>query len=1187
MVNKPPKVLRAQNSGGIIYGPGTDTGTDAGGGNVNQSNTMIIGGQSNQPQSLFIAATNSSKTIAEGKKAVETAVQSFVPFGSFKAALKINPSLAEFGEWMSSFSAETPVKELLAKRQNVKPLSPADEINLWDNLYYLAIKEADSKTADAIILMIRANAFLKELNEVNLREEIAPATVTKLRRLANALVAMPSQLVSAEKKASVTGAPFVDAESEKCLLRCSNRDVAKATINKLRSYISELNTATLAYQAQETAAFQKATEVYQQKIEQLLESHQGNRKGESTSSRQTATVDDLIAMGVKLPRLDYTAGNPFSDEFIKNNLSPETAKAVKLHKKAADTAISNVITTIEAELAKQYTNFIDNYDKGPQTFNYNGLSLTINNQPANNTYVLRGVCVNTSENLYALYLTQYVDNPNAKFKRIRLSVTNGQGKSLTSESLQPVNQTDNYATFAFFEDGIPLDDYKFEADYQAIDTNQTGSFGQPQFSFSRPSFGGTPRTSENDGKPGNDTMTLYGVAKVGIGDFMRVEQEICCYVPGEVSHIENIMAREYKERATRHLTRTETITEETEEREEERLQDTVSTERHELNAEIARVLQQDKSTQIGANASVTASYTGGPQITATAGANFNSTNSSSLNTSFKQAESYAKDVVDHAMRRVVEKMTYKRTSRMLREFEETNKHGFDNRLGENHVTGVYRWVDQIYVNRVMNYGKRLMYNFVVPEPAKNFKHWMKHQPPATTGLPPQPVAPLKLKEDFNIDGPADINRFNYAVAAGAYGVEIEPLPNEQINIGFACAETIDDGKRSGYKYDLEIPAGYYCGDGKFNSKYHPTNDQKANFWVAIGGKMWFDNSAGRLVVQDTFNGWTSEKLAITVSMFEVGSFNMSVLANCHLLPDFKTNWQNDTYIKLRNAYNKKVQEYNDAMAQYNAALDAAQQVQGNPDAPIDYNFNPLTGRAIEQRELKRLCLELMLAPFGLFGFPANQSVSIGENNYTSTNAYGNYNISRNTELTRHASYVKFLEQAFDWNIMAYVFYPYYWGGEGEWAKLIKETSSADYIFQSFLQSGMSNVVVPVMPGFETAVLYFLDTGKLLEDKPVMVADKDDTYADILDGIYMEKPTMVGDPWHTRIPTALTIIQKYSSALDANGLPCGKALNNDLDTLCAEDGNPLAYLDDVKANLLTNAETKDKMDTTTTSSNVSR
>lgn len=37
---------------------------------------------------------------------------------------------------------------------------------------------------------------------------------------------------------------------------------------------------------------------------------------------------------------------------------------------------------------------------------------------------------------------------------------------------------------------------------------------------------------------------LHGVNRLGIADFRRVEQEICCYVPGEVSHIENVLGRE-------------------------------------------------------------------------------------------------------------------------------------------------------------------------------------------------------------------------------------------------------------------------------------------------------------------------------------------------------------------------------------------------------------------------------------------------------------------------------------------------------------------------------------------------------------------------------------------------------------------------------------------------------------------
>ena len=57
----------------------------------------------------------------------------------------------------------------------------------------------------------------------------------------------------------------------------------------------------------------------------------------------------------------------------------------------------------------------------------------------------------------------------------------------------------------------------------------------------------------------------------------------------------------------------------------------------------------------------------------------------------------------------------------IKEFEENNKHGFDNRDGAEHVSGVYRWIDIIYKNQLVNYGKRLMYEFMVPEPSRFFK----------------------------------------------------------------------------------------------------------------------------------------------------------------------------------------------------------------------------------------------------------------------------------------------------------------------------------------------------------------------------------------------------------------------------------------------------------------------------------
>jgi len=68
-----------------------------------------------------------------------------------------------------------------------------------------------------------------------------------------------------------------------------------------------------------------------------------------------------------------------------------------------------------------------------------------------------------------------------------------------------------------------------------------------------------------------------------------------------VSHIENVMAREYKEKSTRRLRRTEDTTTTSKEQEIEKLTDTTSTDRFEMNQEVASVLSEQTSMGVHAN----------------------------------------------------------------------------------------------------------------------------------------------------------------------------------------------------------------------------------------------------------------------------------------------------------------------------------------------------------------------------------------------------------------------------------------------------------------------------------------------------------------------------------------------------------------------------------------------------------
>ncbi|MCB0448412.1 MAG: hypothetical protein KDD03_13075 [Gelidibacter sp.] len=179
---------------------------------------------------------------------------------------------------------------------------------------------------------------------------------------------------------------------------------------------------------------------------------------------------------------------------------------------------------------------------------------------------------------------------------------------------------------------------------------------------------------------------LIGVNEIGVIEFRKVEQEVCCYVPGEVSHIENVLAREYKEKHTRDLLRTELTIESETETEVENVTDTSTTTRNELNSEIERTLEEERSSNYGGSLSVHAKFGDSYSLDANAYADFSNSNSSSVSNSV--AKNFAQEVTRKAVEKIVRKTKLKRTSKILKEFETNNRHGFDNREGDEHVTGI-------------------------------------------------------------------------------------------------------------------------------------------------------------------------------------------------------------------------------------------------------------------------------------------------------------------------------------------------------------------------------------------------------------------------------------------------------------------------------------------------------------------
>ncbi|PSK89538.1 hypothetical protein [Taibaiella chishuiensis] len=607
------------------------------------------------------------------------------------------------------------------------------------------------------------------------------------------------------------------------------------------------------------------------------------------------------------------------------------------------------------------------------------------------------------------------------------------------------------------------------------------------------------------------------VKPLGIADYRRVEQTLICYKPGEVAHIENILKGEGKERSTRRLSQTEDTTILTTESEKTDERDTITTDRYQIEKEVGKVVQKDQSLAIGV--SVQGSY-GVTSVQATA--NFTTSNSSTQSDS--QATTYAKDVTSRALQRVIQKTSEQQIHRVLEEFEEINKHTLNNVGGADHIVGLYRWVDKIYEAKVVNYGRRLMFEFMVPDPGAFHRYAMSTPIASQVSIakPLDPIADIQaIQQKFPGIAPLksadNIDRGNYLFWAGLYNANVSapPADYQVVAIGKSQTRVANDGTTSdAFSYtDLIVPDGYkamtaYISMVRGGSK-NPSNVAWST--VNVGYNGYFVGNNGSLNASFALNNETG-MIPVSV-MGRMDAFGLNVEVQCSCLPETMQNWKVKTFKAVMDAYEALLAQYNNAIAEVKSGNGV--EIRGT---------NPAINRQIEQNELKKHSVRLLSSCTFVPSEAMQDRYGGGE--------YPDFDCCT---AIRDGKYVQFVENCFDWQLMTYSFYPYFWSRKAQWKK-IYQLDDADPVFLQFLQAGYARVVVPVREGFEQAALRFAADGTVWGggDAPGI---NDPYYVSLVDE--MKKPIGIveGDPWQVRVPTTLTILQKDASGIDESGLPC--------------------------------------------------
>ncbi|WP_296146407.1 hypothetical protein [uncultured Flavobacterium sp.] len=1083
----------------------------------------------------------------------------------------------EFATWLTSNRKKFTLEELekslndcgLNISSNLSELNFDRMIILWDNLIYQIVTSKSNYIREATLSVLVANLFLQQKN--GLQNDLK-----SLRKLAQARIIMPRKIFLEEETSHSASMEInrKDKPEARIIPTEPSETIEISLINdhlsqfkKMRESVAviegrykkdkqrDLKNYNLSYEIAVEEAYNKAT-----KIEKIIV--------DPITKLETVVFE---YENLHLPKFDFKPNSEtkYLHEYSKDTdhfwivESCITILGYDTFQEIQDYVNKKEARLIEMQFAR--TNFSQKYR------NTGGVILPVlkkEMQRISNSFTFQSVALNSTRKKLLLEFTGMESGVKIDQANYDLTFSAGHAHAGTSKSstwvgnkLQVSIFIDEYIPdeedyfriegtlvtqagkqIMFWGEGdtlvsintfgrhnIPLDPIAKElvSDFNDFSDSHLseGNTGKPTYKYTLSGSG----IYEYDGKgsaesPGNGNTTPdetfipagFGIKRLGIADYRKVEQEVCCYVPGEVSHIENVMASEYKERSTRRLRRTEDTITTSKEKESEKLTDSTSTDRFEMNSEVASVLAEDS--HIGGYASMNAEY---PKIKLSAGADF--ANNTSSEESNSQAVTHAKEITERVLDRVVQKVKEERISKVIEEFEENNKHGFDNRENREHVSGVYRWVDKIYKNKIINYGKRLMYEFMIPEPAAFHKQAVNEisfndQETIERPLDPRNEGSLKLTMG-SLEG-------TYKYWAEKYNATIEALPSKNISVG---TEFNFDGKGGrdpqswSEKKNIALPDGYKTIDAIVTVSGPAISSTNVGRSLAISvGNLRYHTNLGNDNYPLTPNpkGNDPDRLEnfeknIPVSIYFI-TYHAGI-ANINLKLERTESvfqqWQQETFSAIIEAYETKLEEYNAKVKELKALQTEKKR------------SNPLFYRQIENIILKKNCIEYMA-----------DHANLGEVSFLIGEKTNNIQVNNSRELETYSAKIKFFEQAFEWDLMSYNFYPFYWAQKNQWGELYNIDETDDAIFRAFLQSGMARVILTIRPGFEEAVNWYMATGQVWNGGQVPTLD-DELFISIVDEL-RETEGEVEETWETRVPTSLTMIQAGSIGMEVpTALPC--------------------------------------------------
>jgi hypothetical protein len=688
------------------------------------------------------------------------------------------------------------------------------------------------------------------------------------------------------------------------------------------------------------------------------------------------------------------------------------------------------------------------------------------------------------------------------------------------------------------------------------------------------------------------------IKPIGIGDLKVVRQSSLGYTLGDISHIDNVLENEHKSRTHRRLEKSEDTFSFSSDDRSETQRDTQSTDRFELKRETESVL----NTALNVNAKASLTYNKSPVVASVSGGVAYTRTGNDV---AKTAANFARETVDKAVQRVESKVSQQRSSTRLLETEETNVHSIDNKGGGGHLSGIYHWVNRRYRSQVYNFGKRVMFEFVVPEPAAFLVESRLFAFTSMLDVPQPPEVPddESLPQDIEDLTPEKIDpakfkelQKKYDLSAFEYPQEIKTIDliNPQNGRNYFDEHSINSTVWQARTFSIRVDAKRYCvttvnvrgrlffdgkrtaGDASTAQPYDQnTLDVRINgFQIPVLSRVdneyaywWYtDDSSGKFEVVGA-PPIDSDMLSLFLGFWDIARFELSFHLTLKLDDNALYEWQASVYRKVLEVEQARVASINAQRQQIHQAevsryKSRLSEVKAAAVSDLLRGQSAAANRQLIIDELKKHCITMITKEFD--ANPADDTLSklpaMGERDIEmlmrpfrvrketqpTTAEFFPVKNSRSfpaidiSAATTKGRYVQFLEQAFEWQQIAYVLYPYFWTNQEHWVDAMSRQDPADPHFTAFLQAGSARVLVAVTPAYEDAVTHFIATGEPWDGGPAPVIG-DALFLPIHNELRRQQDDLYGgtpdgNPWEFTLPTALVYLANSSTPLPVPSAP---------------------------------------------------